>query len=192
MSAELDRGPDDLAALFCDLDGFKPVNDRLGHAAGDQLLVAVADRFRGCLREGDLVSRLGGDEFVIICRGADAVEVISDRIRAMVARPFEAGGEQVLIGVSLGVAPRPSRRLHRRPGRPGRPGDVRGQAGQAGRRPEPGHGLGAPSPRRRRSRRRGRGPAPSRRAPAGPGPGCGPARSGRTPRAAGPCPGRGG
>jgi diguanylate cyclase (GGDEF)-like protein len=80
------------------------VNDRLGHAAGDQLLVAVAELLRGCMREGDQVSRLGGDEFVIVCRGTDAVEVIGDRIRAMVAEPFETGGEQVRIGVSIGVA----------------------------------------------------------------------------------------
>jgi diguanylate cyclase (GGDEF)-like protein len=90
--------------LFCDLDGFKPVNDRLGHAAGDQLLIGVAARLRGCVRGDDLIGRFGGDEFVIVCRGADAVDVISDRIREMVASPFPAGGERVLIGVSVGVA----------------------------------------------------------------------------------------
>jgi diguanylate cyclase (GGDEF)-like protein len=104
VTTELDRGPDDLVVLFCDLDGFKPVNDRLGHAAGDQLLIAVADRLRGCVREGDLVSRLGGDEFVIVSRGPDAVEAISDRIREMVARSFPAVGEEVRIGISVGAA----------------------------------------------------------------------------------------
>ncbi|GIF20395.1 diguanylate cyclase (GGDEF)-like protein [Actinoplanes tereljensis] len=101
--------PADLAVLFCDLDGFKPVNDRLGHAAGDELLIAVADHLRHDLRDGDLVSRFGGDEFVIVTHGADAVEVIADRIRALAARTLQAAGTDVRIGVSVGVA-------HARPG----------------------------------------------------------------------------
>jgi diguanylate cyclase len=96
-------GADGLAVLFCDLDGFKPVNDRLGHAAGDALLVAVATRLRSCLREQDLVSRFGGDEFVIVC-GRDAVGPVCDRIRKMVAEPITVAGEEVRIGVSVGVA----------------------------------------------------------------------------------------
>jgi diguanylate cyclase (GGDEF)-like protein len=109
LGLELRAGGDDLAVLFCDLDGFKPVNDRLGHAAGDDLLVAVAEHLRADLRGGDLVSRFGGDEFVIICRGPDAVEAVTERIHALVARDLAAGGEQVRIGVSVGVA-------HVRPG----------------------------------------------------------------------------
>ncbi len=104
VATELNHGPDELIVLFCDLDGFKPVNDRLGHAAGDQLLVQVADRLRDCVRDGDQVSRLGGDEFVIVGRGPDAVEALSSRIRAMVARPFRVAGEEVRIGVSVGAA----------------------------------------------------------------------------------------
>ncbi|MFG1988651.1 diguanylate cyclase domain-containing protein [Actinoplanes sp. NPDC048988] len=104
VTAELADRPAELTVLFCDLDGFKAVNDRLGHAAGDELLVGVANRLRGCVREDDLIGRFGGDEFVIVCRGAGAVDVISDRIRAMVAEPFPAGAEPAWIGVSMGVA----------------------------------------------------------------------------------------
>ncbi|MCU7723037.1 GGDEF domain-containing protein [Actinoplanes sp. KI2] len=104
IAAELQRGPGELAVLFCDLDGFKPVNDRLGHAAGDRLLAAVADRLRGCVRQGDLVFRLGGDEFVIACSGVGALDEICARIRGVVSTPFPIAGEQVRIGVSAGYA----------------------------------------------------------------------------------------
>jgi diguanylate cyclase (GGDEF)-like protein len=103
IATELRRGPGELAVLFCDLDGFKAVNDRLGHAAGDRLLAAVADRLRGCVRQDDLVFRLGGDEFVIVCRGVDALDEICARIRDVVSSPFPVG-EQVRIGVSAGYA----------------------------------------------------------------------------------------
>jgi diguanylate cyclase (GGDEF)-like protein len=99
--------PRGLAVLFCDLDGFKPVNDRLGHAAGDELLIEVADRLRGCLRESDLVSRFGGDEFVIMCRDTEiraAVAAVCARIRAVVGEPLTVTGEEVRIGLSVGVA----------------------------------------------------------------------------------------
>ncbi|GAA2622204.1 GGDEF domain-containing protein [Paractinoplanes durhamensis] len=104
IDQELRTGDLDLAVLFCDLDGFKPVNDRLGHAAGDDLLIAVAEHLRAGLRGSDLVSRFGGDEFVVICRGPGAVEAMSERIRALAARELVAAGEQVRIGVSVGVA----------------------------------------------------------------------------------------
>ncbi|MDP9817462.1 GGDEF domain-containing protein [Spirilliplanes yamanashiensis] len=99
--------PAGLAVLFCDLDGFKPVNDRLGHAAGDTLLTAVAGRLRACTRSVDLVARFGGDEFVIVLHDADpvtAAAVLCDRIRDVVLRPYAVDGEQVCVGLSVGVA----------------------------------------------------------------------------------------
>jgi diguanylate cyclase (GGDEF)-like protein len=105
--ADQDEAGPGLAVLFTDLDGFKPVNDRLGHAAGDELLIEVAARLRGCVREQDLVSRFGGDEFVVVCRDTDpqaAVDAICARIREMVERPLTVRGETVRIGLSVGVA----------------------------------------------------------------------------------------
>jgi diguanylate cyclase len=96
----------DCAILFCDLDRFKAVNDRFGHARGDQILIEVAHRLRDCLRAGDLVSRFGGDEFVMFFRGATAHEVhaIDQRVIQALARPFEVSDELVTIGVSTGTA----------------------------------------------------------------------------------------
>lgn len=96
-----------LAALFIDLDGFKPVNDVHGHAAGDALLVAVAERLNAAMRRNDVVSRFGGDEFLVLCselaEERDAM-VIADRIQQLLAQPFDIGGQQVTIGSSIGVA----------------------------------------------------------------------------------------
>jgi diguanylate cyclase (GGDEF)-like protein len=97
--------------LFCDLDGFKAVNDRFGHAGGDRLLIEVAARLRRCVRDRDLVSRFGGDEFVILCRGGhpdsgtgtDAVSELCRRIEYVLSRPIELDGEPVLLGASVGT-----------------------------------------------------------------------------------------
>ena len=95
------------AALFIDLDGFKPVNDRYGHAVGDALLKAVAGRLLESMRPGDYVSRFGGDEFLILCKDlrtdSDA-QAVAERIRQYVAEPFDIGGHRLCIGTSIGIA----------------------------------------------------------------------------------------
>jgi len=96
------------AVLFLDLDRFKPINDTLGHKAGDELLIAVAARLNGRLREQDTLARLGGDEFVIVLEDlvspAAAAEVAQDVIR-LLATPFELpAGTRVHIGGSVGIA----------------------------------------------------------------------------------------
>ena len=91
--------------LFCDLDHFKSVNDRLGHEAGDQLLQQVSARLLRCVRDGDLLARLGGDEFVMVLRDAsvlDDVDRVGQRVLAELTEPFLLRGEQVSIGASVG------------------------------------------------------------------------------------------
>ena len=96
-----------LALLFVDLDKFKPVNDTWGHAVGDQLLRAVAQRLTGRLREADTVGRIGGDEFVILLNEVGAVDnaaQVADELRLSLAQPFELAGLTLSISASIGVA----------------------------------------------------------------------------------------
>ena len=98
----------ELAVLFIDLDDFKTINDSLGHAAGDELLVSVAARLRGCLRPEDLVARLGGDEFAVMVRDShDAEEAavnVARRIMEAFMLPVDVGSESVAVYVSVGIA----------------------------------------------------------------------------------------
>ncbi|MDQ8756956.1 diguanylate cyclase [Sphingosinicella sp. LHD-64] len=111
LAAEFDRravagDAEDLAFLFLDLDGFKGVNDTLGHSAGDRLLVEVAERLRAAARSGDIVVRLGGDEFLLVTRSGDPAGMRSygeTLIRAL-SLPYLIDGSGVDIGVSIGVA----------------------------------------------------------------------------------------
>ncbi len=95
------------ALLYLDLDAFKLVNDTLGHDVGDKLLVAVAQRLRDSVREGDTVARMGGDEFAIIQpfgSQPSAATALSERLLETIGQPFELGGQRLSIGVSIGIA----------------------------------------------------------------------------------------
>lgn len=100
-----------MALHYLDVDGFKPVNDRLGHKAGDELLVAISERLLGTVRKHDTVARLGGDEFAIVQTGIreakDAVSLAS-RVMKSIAAPFGIAGGTVSVGVSIGIAVAPS------------------------------------------------------------------------------------
>ena len=98
-----------VAVLYCDLDGFKRLNDTRGHAAGDALLVAVAGRLAQALRPGDLAVRLGGDEFAVLLRGlsledgASEADGVAQRVCAELARPYDVAGGDVQVTASIGL-----------------------------------------------------------------------------------------
>lgn len=105
--ARAKRNKHDLALLFFDLDGFKGINDSLGHETGDLILIEVADRVSDLVREGDLVARLGGDEFLILpdrnVRDA-SIESLASRLIAAFEQPFNLRGLSLTVGVSVGIA----------------------------------------------------------------------------------------
>lgn len=95
------------ALLYIDIDGFKPVNDSLGHAAGDQLLIELARRLQQCVRSSDTVARLAGDEFAIIirhCEGQEVATKMADKVLQAVAQPFVLDGGSVQVSASIGIA----------------------------------------------------------------------------------------
>lgn len=96
----------EISVLFLDLDGFKQVNDRLGHAAGDSLLVRVAQRLREITRPTDIVTRLGGDEFVVVLAGLGVMEAEASagRIVSALELPYVVGGDEASISASIGIA----------------------------------------------------------------------------------------
>ncbi|EFG65099.1 sensor domain-containing diguanylate cyclase [Streptomyces sp. SPB074] len=100
-----DNGVKGLAVLFCDLDGFKPINDRHGHHVGDAVLIEVARRLSGGVRDGDTVARLGGDEFVVLADGVGRgdAEDLAVRLRSAITQPIRADGRSVRVGASFGI-----------------------------------------------------------------------------------------
>jgi diguanylate cyclase len=96
-----------LALLFVDLDGFKQVNDTLGHGLGDEVLIQVGRRLRSCLRGTEVLARLGGDEFTVLIErvsgAGDAID-IADRIHDTLTRPFEGPEGPLYLGASVGIA----------------------------------------------------------------------------------------
>ncbi|AUC60430.1 diguanylate cyclase/phosphodiesterase with PAS/PAC sensor(s) [Cyanobacterium sp. HL-69] len=95
-----------VALIFLDLDNFKNINDTLGHQYGDELLVVVAQRLRGCLRESDTVARLGGDEFLIIVSSLSSPaqgEIIASKLLYAMRKPFTIAGEKRFVSASIGV-----------------------------------------------------------------------------------------
>ncbi len=96
-----------VTVLFLDLDNFKTVNDSLGHAEGDRMLIESAKRLSNCVRETDVIARLGGDEFAVLVEQTDTerdVLEIADRIADALSRPFMLRGKQVFVNASIGIA----------------------------------------------------------------------------------------
>jgi diguanylate cyclase (GGDEF)-like protein/PAS domain S-box-containing protein len=104
------RDPRGIAVLFLDLDGFKAINDRLGHDAGDGVLKTVAQRLQDALRATDTVARLGGDEFVILLDNAadfDAVTLVAKQVISRINEPMVFSGQEARVGMSIGIALHP-------------------------------------------------------------------------------------
>lgn len=101
------RSGQPFAVMFMDLDGFKAINDSLGHAVGDQLLVAVGQRIRACIRSEDMVARLGGDEFVVVMGNlptSDVVETFAENILGVIRQEFRLDETSLRVTSSIGIA----------------------------------------------------------------------------------------
>jgi diguanylate cyclase (GGDEF)-like protein len=97
------------AVLYLDLDGFKTINDALGHAAGDQVIENTARRLEQCVRKKDMVARVGGDEFVVLLRDIDSIDVskVAEKIIKILSEPYTIAADPLYITTSIGVASYP-------------------------------------------------------------------------------------
>lgn len=102
------RGHGRFGLLYLDIDDFKTINDTLGHAAGDALLIEFSRRLRSTLRTGEIAARLGGDEFVVLVEECGDVEAVSMRLMAVLREPYPVKGTTVSITVSVGLAEFPT------------------------------------------------------------------------------------
>ncbi len=101
------RGDQQLAVMFIDLDRFKVINDSLGHTMGDRLLQAVSQRLQQCIRKGDTLSRFGGDEFTLLLPDAQTEEAatqVAEKILESIKQPFMLGGHEIYVGASIGIS----------------------------------------------------------------------------------------
>ncbi|UQU61431.1 GGDEF domain-containing protein [Couchioplanes caeruleus] len=106
VARERATGRPAVVLLFCDLNGFKAVNDQLGHAAGDQVLIGIGRRIRAGLRAGETLARYGGDEFLLLCEEEaqqEAAARLTAHIEQVLAEPFDLGGHPVRAGASVGA-----------------------------------------------------------------------------------------
>jgi diguanylate cyclase (GGDEF)-like protein len=103
---QAERRGESVVVVFLDVDDFKLINDSLGHGLGDQLLVAVTERLRRCLRAADTLARLGGDEFTVLLEGVTRLEdalVLAERIHGALLEPFHVDGKELFISASIGM-----------------------------------------------------------------------------------------
>jgi diguanylate cyclase (GGDEF)-like protein len=95
------------AVMFIDLDNFKPINDSMGHAIGDQILKRVAGRLSSCMRETDTVARFGGDEFVVLMtdlKNSKAPPQMAQKLKVVLAEPINLDNNEYVLGASIGIA----------------------------------------------------------------------------------------
>ncbi|HTU96670.1 MAG TPA: EAL domain-containing protein [Solirubrobacteraceae bacterium] len=107
VSKALERDPERVSVIFIDINDFKTINDTLGHAAGDELLIAISRRLRDCVRPSDTLARLGGDEFAIMLErtaSQDEAIQIAERINRRLAERFSIGGQHLTVRASAGIA----------------------------------------------------------------------------------------
>jgi diguanylate cyclase (GGDEF)-like protein len=104
------RDASELAVFYIDIDGFKAINDRHGHAAGDELLRAVATRIQGGIRSSDIAARFGGDEFVVLLirSGAASARIVAEKMVAMLSAPYAWQEQEIRVSASIGIAIFPS------------------------------------------------------------------------------------